>query len=314
MPSETPAPPRHEPDQVLIVDDVPENLAVLHDALDESGYTVFVATDGEQALRSVARHLPDIILLDAVMPGMDGFEVCRRLKADAASRAVPVIFMTGLTESEHVVAGFRAGGADYVTKPVRTHEMLARVASHLLNARQMRQAHRALDASGQAMIAVKPDDLRLVWETPYARRLLDQYFPEAGFLLPAAAAQWLRGIAQWEPWPTGLAPLTIPRETRRLLFVPLELNQDGALMLTLREESDELRLDNLMQALGLTRRESEVLYWLTRGKTNRDIGDILGTSPRTVNKHLEHVFVKLGVETRTAAAALAMQQLQMVRP
>ena len=102
---------------VLIVDDIPENLSLLHDALDETGYTVLVATNGESALQRARLSLPDVILLDALMPGMDRFEVARRLKADFATQHIPIVFMTGLTETEHVVAAFAAGGADYVTKP-----------------------------------------------------------------------------------------------------------------------------------------------------------------------------------------------------
>ena len=116
-------PDRDHSDVVLIVDDVPDNLSVLHDALDESGYTVLVATNGESALQA----LPDVVLLDAVMPGMDGFEVARRLKANAETAHIPIIFMTGLTETEHVVAAFAAGGVDYVTKPIRAQEVLARM-------------------------------------------------------------------------------------------------------------------------------------------------------------------------------------------
>ncbi len=86
---------------LLIVDDMPDNLAVLHDALDESGYTVLVANSGDQALQRAGQARPDIVLLDAMMPGMDGFEVARRLKADPATTTIPIIFMTGLTETEH---------------------------------------------------------------------------------------------------------------------------------------------------------------------------------------------------------------------
>jgi CheY-like chemotaxis protein len=103
---------------VLIVDDVPDNLSVLHDALDESGYTVLVATNGESALQRAAQALPDIVLLDAVMPGMDGFEVARRLKAQPDTAHIPIIFMTGLTETEHVVAAF--GPAASTTSPSRS--------------------------------------------------------------------------------------------------------------------------------------------------------------------------------------------------
>src|SRR5574341_153143 len=136
---------RHASDVVLIVDDVPDNLSVLHDALDEAGYTVLVATDGESALRRAEQAQPDIVLLDAVMPGMDGFEVARRLKAGRETAQIPIIFMTGLTETEHVLAAFQAGGVDYVTKPIRAREVIARIVTHLQGARLARQARNALD-------------------------------------------------------------------------------------------------------------------------------------------------------------------------
>ena len=139
---------RHNSDIVLIVDDVPDNLSMLHDALDEFGYTVLVATNGEQALQRAAQAMPDVILLDAVMPGMDGFEVAKRLKADAATAAIPVIFMTGLTETEHVLKAFQSGGVDYVAKPIKPMEVLARIAAHVQGARERRQARNALDAFG----------------------------------------------------------------------------------------------------------------------------------------------------------------------
>src|SRR5512144_1442837 len=131
---------RHNSDVVLIVDDVPDNLSMLHDALDEFGYTVLVAVNGEQALQRAAQALPDVILLDAVMPGLDGFEVARRLRSQPDTAHIPIVFMTGLTETEHVVAAFRAGGVDYVTKPIRPREVLARIAVHMQGARHARQA------------------------------------------------------------------------------------------------------------------------------------------------------------------------------
>ncbi|RZL07489.1 MAG: response regulator, partial [Rubrivivax sp.] len=97
---------------VLIVDDVPDNVAPLHDALDEAGYTVLVALDGESAIRRATQALPDVVLLDAVMPGLDGFEVARRLKAQPATAQIPIIFMTGLTDTEHLVAALEAGHED----------------------------------------------------------------------------------------------------------------------------------------------------------------------------------------------------------
>ena len=205
---------------ILIVDDIPDNLALLSDALDDAGYRVLVAMDGPSALARVVRRRPDLILLDAMMPGMDGFETCRQLKAQPDSADIPVLFMTALTEPEHVVRGFEAGAIDYVTKPIECREVLARVASHLRTA-QILQAARE----------------------------------------------------------------------RRSPSLSLD---------------DPATQERLCSRFKLTSREVQVLRWVTCGKTNKDVSDILGLSPRTVNKHLEHIFIKLGVETRAAATSVVI--------
>src|SRR3981189_3403126 len=161
---------------VLIVDDVPDNLALLSDALDESGHIVLVATDGAGALERLQRITPDLILLDAVMPGMDGFETCRRLKRDADLSNVPVIFMTGLAETEHIVSGLEAGGVDYVTKPIVIEEMLARIRVHIANARLTQSARAALDVSGRFLLAVNRQG-KIMWATPQAQKLLSGNLP-----------------------------------------------------------------------------------------------------------------------------------------
>jgi DNA-binding NarL/FixJ family response regulator len=299
---------------VLIVDDVPENLAVLHDALDESGYTVLVANNGAAALERARQALPDVILLDALMPGMDGFETCRRLRADIATSAIPIVFMTGLTESEHVVAAFAAGGTDYVTKPVRQSEVIARIAAHLQTARLMNQARSALDAFGNAVLAVTPHDGRIVWQTPLARQWMARYFGGDGDMAetPPPLAAWLARLTiSGASGSADVAPLTVIRGAARLTFNAPDVRGGEQWMIVLREESDTARVQALTALFRLTQRESEVLHWVIQGKTNRDIGDILGMSPRTVNKHLEHVFEKLGVETRTAAATLATNRLRV---
>ena len=305
---------RSRHDIVLIVDDVPENLALLHDALDEAGYTVLVATNGESALQRARQSRPDVILLDAVMPGMDGFEVARRLKADALTQPIPIVFMTGLTETEHVVAAFAAGGADYVTKPIKPQEVLARIAAHMQNARQMKQARTALDAFGQATVVVRMADGRLLWQTPLARKLLRSYFDlDADNHQDNAPARLLAWVdeARQAVAENREPPLLAARDGRRLLASLHTPGQEaeGEWLLVLREENHAAAIEALLAAFRLTQREAEVLFWVTKGKTNKDIGDILGTSPRTVNKHLEHVFEKLGVETRTAAANLAMSKM-----
>ncbi|MBU0916208.1 MAG: DNA-binding response regulator [Gammaproteobacteria bacterium] len=210
---------------VLVVDDAPDTLRMLCDALAGEGYTVLVARDGPQALARLDVVTPDAILLDGVMPGWSGFETCQRIKAHPGGQAIPVIFMTGLSDTTDVVTGFEVGGVDYVVKPIRIEEVLARLNAHVRNARAAREA-----------------------------------------LAQASMQQ--------RPLPLNASPET----------------------------------DRLLQA-SLTPRETEVLTWLARGKTNRDIAEILGMSHRTVNKHLEHIFEKLGVETRAAAAALATRAI-----
>lgn len=116
---------------ILIVDDLPRNLQVLALLLDKAGYRVSMAMDGAKALEMVRVEPPDLILLDVMMPDLDGLEVCRRLKADAAVREIPVIFLTARAELEDLQEGFRLGAVDYVTKPFRGAELLARVAIHV---------------------------------------------------------------------------------------------------------------------------------------------------------------------------------------
>lgn len=300
-----PAPLEPGADAVLIVDDQPDNLALLHDALDEAGYTVLVATDGASALQRARQALPDIVLLDAVMPGLDGFEVARRLKADEATEWIPIVFMTGLTDSEHVVEAFSAGGVDYVTKPIRPREVLARIAAHLRSARQAGQARNALDAFGHASCVVRAADGKLVWQTALARKLLRAYFGDDA-AVPPPLRDWVRAEAgRAQP-----APFSVAKGAGRLSFALHEATgDDDGWLVVLRESSDASMIEAMTLAFPLTAREAEVLYWVAKGKTNKDIAEILALSPRTVTKHLEHVFEKLGVETRTAAAGVAINKV-----
>jgi len=321
---------RADSDVVLIVDDVPDNLSVLHDALDESGYTVLVATHGEAALQRAEQGLPDIVLLDAMMPGMDGFEVARRLKASARTAHIPIIFMTGLTETEHLVAGLEAGGVDYITKPIKTQEVLARMGVHLQSARKARQqsqmarqARNALDAFGYASITVRLRDGRVLWQTPLARSLLTMYFPGAlsSVAVPPEVLLWLRrqvdDLAKAggtvEP-PRYVVEQGARRLTFRLHQQAGDSDEGGDWLLVMQESSDTAIIDAMSLSFKLTGREAEVLYWVVKGKINRDIADIIGASPATVKKHLEHVFAKLGVETRTAAAGMAMTRIRQLHP
>jgi DNA-binding NarL/FixJ family response regulator len=295
-------------DVALVVDDSPETLRMLTDALDGAGMTVMVALDGASALRIVDQITPDIVLMDAVMPGMDGFETCRRLKRDADLDNVPIIFMTGLSETEHIVRGLEAGGVDYVTKPIAIEEMLARIRVHLANARLTQSARAALDVSGRYLLAVD-DAGKIKWATPQAQKLLaDTLAVDADddFVLPDPIPQWLDQAAQ-----RGKAGSKAAATASLLGNEQLRLQYVGKLgpnefLLRLAKDSGADPPAEFASELGLTTRESEVLSWLAKGKTNRDIAQILGLSPRTVDKHLEQIYSKLGVENRTAAAAIAV--------
>ena len=305
---------RSNSDVVLIVDDVPDNLSVLHDALDESGYTVLVATSGEAALQRAAQAIPDIVLLDAMMPGMDGFEVARRLKADKLTANIPIIFMTGLTDTEHLVAALEAGGVDYVTKPIKPKEVLARMTVHLQGARLARQTRNALDAFGYASIAVRASDGRLMWQTPLARDLLAAYYGTSAPETPAPILDWLRRHLREAERDIEPPRLSAELGARRLSIRLHQQTGDDDWLIVMREVSDAAVIESMSLAFKLTAREAEVLYWVVKGKINRDIADILGASPATVKKHLERIFAKLGVETRTAAAGMAMNRIRQLHP
>ncbi len=311
---------RSRTDVVLIVDDVPDNLSLLHDALDDAGYTVLVATNGEAALQRAQQAVPDVILLDALMPGIDGFEVARRLRALSETAHIPIIFMTGLSETEHVVAAFKAGGVDYVVKPIRPREVLARIEAHIARARHTRQARNALDAFGHASLTVRISDGRILWQTPLARKLMQSHFDAPEAVAPVELAAWLAQTAPQlaRDLAAGKPPETVPvwavnQAGRRLSFTLHQPTGDDEWLLVMQESSDQAAMEALSAEFKLTAREGEVLYWVVRGKTNRDIGDILGNSPATVKKQLEHIFVKLGVETRTAAAGLAMSRVAQLK-
>jgi DNA-binding response OmpR family regulator/DNA-binding CsgD family transcriptional regulator len=299
-------------DIVLVVDDSPETLRLLTDAIEEAGMTVLVAREGEHALSIVEKVLPDVILMDAVMPGMDGFEACRRLKRNSMLAHVPVIFMTGLSETQDIVKGLEAGGVDYVTKPIVPDELLARIRVHLANARLANSARAALDASGRYLLATDSSG-GVLWCTPQTAKLLGLAFGDfhgEGDLLPPKIQEWLQKRALSDI-KSADSMIVLESDTGSLKLQFSYVGQVAPEEILLRLVEGDIENENLVlkRKLQLTQRESEVLMWIARGKSNRDIGEILSLSPRTVNKHLEQVYAKLGVENRAAAAALAVRML-----
>lgn len=292
---------------VLVVDDMPGSLSMLTAALEDAGLTVLVAQSGAQALATVEKITPDLVLMDAVMPELDGFETCRRLRALPQGADAPVVFMTGLSQTEDVIRGFSAGGVDYVTKPIVIAELLARVRVHLANARMTRSARMALDATGRFLLAVNAEG-RVLWATPQVSERLAAGFPSAeeGLSLPAEAEALLKHLVGG-----GKTPVALPLGAQAAALQASYVGQIGEneFLLRLSEVSTLRDEDLLRERLKVSMREAEVLLWLAHGKANRDIAEILGLSTRTVDKHLEQVYTKLGVENRTAAAACAMRIL-----
>ncbi len=301
--------PTNQPsrDVVLVVDDSPDTMIFLTEASERAGAPVRVAVGGDLALALVDEITPDVILLDAMMPGMDGFETCRRLKAKPQIAGVPVIFMTGLSETEHIVKGLSAGGIDYVTKPIAPDEILARIRVHLASARAAQSARAALDTAGRTLFAVSEAGA-VLWATPQAGRLLAGLGsdPSAGLALPARARDWLRGCL------TGGAAnvLTLTGGDGTPYALSFIGRTPDEILLRLSREEASGGIERLRARLPVTGREAEVLLWLSRGKSSRDIGEILGLSHRTVTKHLEGIYAKLGVENRTAASIIAARHLQ----
>lgn len=294
---------------VLAVDDDPDARALLDRALSAAGFAMIFAHDGESALALLAEMTPDLILLDAMMPPPDGFETCRRIKTDPRLQAIPVIFMTGLSDTGHVIEGLHAGGVDYVTKPIMLDELVARIHVHLANARLMRSTQAALDITGRRLLATDAAG-DLLWSTPIAAALLGELDAGTTALI---SAQIVRMIKNHEgaAGSTNRVSVRSPLGDRQIEITHLGrgLGQDH--LFRLAELREGMEAAALQRALGITPRESDVLFWIAQGKSNRDASEIMNISARTVNKHLEQIFIKLGVENRAAAAAIATRIISL---
>lgn len=291
---------------ILVVEDDASNLDMIATAIVSAGYQTVLAANAQEALALFDSLSPDLILLDAIMPGIDGFALCRMIKTRPALADIPVIFMTGLTDTRHVLEGLSAGGVDYVTKPVVIDELLARISVHLANARAARGARQALDMVGRRLIATGRDGV-IRWSTPQATALLMNWSAKPGSqeALDDAITRAIERDRQTPAGPGAPATARIGNDEYGLDISLIGRTAARDYLFRLTELAPDKEQRCLAETLGLTPREAEVLFWIARGKSNRDISDILNISARTVNKHLEQVFVKLGVEKRSAAAAIA---------
>jgi len=285
-----------ERELILVVDDDADARALLEAALRPVGLTPLLATDGDKALALLADVVPDLILLDAVMPAPDGFETCRRIKAQPQLAHIPVIFMTGLSDTQHVVAGLQAGGVDYITKPLVLDELVARIRVHLATARLAQSALAALDVAGRRLVAT--DGLgRIRWATPQAAQLIEDLGVRTAIEETLARLAGQGTLVR--------SPLRLEVGERRIEIGQVGDGGADEIFFRINEIVPGGEFAILQAALGLTPREADVLFWIANGKSNRDTSEILNISARTVNKHLEQIFIKLGVENRASAASIA---------
>lgn len=291
---------------VLVVDDAASSVDLLRDLLTEAGYAVLAARDGAAALSEVENVRPDAILLDVLMPGLDGFEVCQRLQSSARTADVPVLFITALSAAMDVERAFGEGAVDYIVKPINERELLARLSAHIGKSRAARRAEASMRALGSRAVMCRSDGT-ITWATGSAVALIEDCLRVPGLpggRLPDRIVDWM-ARAPHDDRRCELPCLRIetPEGVLHVHHAGSALEDEHLLVLEPETATGTSRLE---EAFGLTVREAEVLTWVSRGKTDRDIAEILGLSPRTINKHLEHVFAKLGVETRTAAMAIAL--------
>jgi DNA-binding NarL/FixJ family response regulator len=287
---------------VLVVEDDLISVSMLSDVLSNEGYTVLVAMDGEQALYIANKMQIDVILMDALMPKMDGFQACQALKENVELEHIPVLFMTGLSSSENVLQGFNAGGVDYINKPINVDELLARVKKHLSNSHLTLSARLALDEVGQSSITCDMNG-KIIWHTDNAIEMLNHASPDPTWTtekLPNIVKNWI----MHDPKRNSTLELRDLLGMIQLRFI--SRTHPGEFLFRLVNNDEVYAKQRLKTQFCLTTRESDVLLWIAHGKTNREIGQIIDMSPRTVNKHLEQIFKKLDVENRTTAATISL--------
>lgn len=290
---------------LLIVDDDSTSLSLLNDFLSNQGYSILIAMDGAQALSILERITPDLVMMDALMPKMNGFEVTKAIKAQSGLVDIPVVFITGLGETENVVKGLASGGIDYIQKPFNLDEVAARIEVHLKNSRLARSRKLALNEIGQLTFSAARDGM-IVWQTQQAKTILGEYSQEQAWL----AQGFNKQLARWfESELRKGDEYTLHTQGALFRLKYLGRSSPKEYLLKIMTDDDEQGIKKLKKSYKLTQRESEVLIRLAKGKSNQEIAQILGMSPRTVNKHLESVYRKLEVDNRTSAAGLCIQLL-----
>lgn len=314
---------RSEQRVILIVDDNATNLSIVMEHLDAYGFEVLIARNGESGIERARLAQPDLILLDVQMPGIDGFETCRRLKAIPQTALIPIIFMTVLSDPVDKVKGLESGAVDFISKPIDVTEMLARVKTHLVLRslqEQLRQQNEQLEervrertVTLEAEKAQKDNLLNLVQKQSEQLRDLTQVLIQSQKQQSAAITQTLQ-----EQVSQNLQVLAVQLQAmEQLVTEQTESPHIFELLLTqikgtqhivqqIQQETDEVT-DDLTQhmlekqgllaapLLHLSTREYEVLQLTVDGKTNGEIADLLVISRATVSTYRRRIMTKLNV-------------------
>ncbi len=319
---------------ILIVDDVPANLALLRQHLNKHDFRVWVAESGESALEQLQHALPDLILLDVKMPGMDGFEVCQHLKADPRTQDIPVIFLTAVADTEMKVRSFEVGSADYVTKPFEEVEVLARLNTHLA----MRQLQQRLhDHNAQLEVQIQARTVQLqqtnaTLQDEIERRKRYQQEKDKLFALVHKQSDQIRELSSWlidvqQKQRSALAEDLRIQVEQNLVQIDLQFDylrhtlsndfvSDVALLQRfedihatlaqtqtylgnvtndLQQSTAELDYARDSVLIKLSAREREVLKLLVEGNSSAQIGELLNIADVTVRTYRQRIMQKLDI-------------------
>jgi DNA-binding NarL/FixJ family response regulator len=326
---------RAGPASILLIDDTPENLRVAVDLLEAYSFTLLTARDGEAGIKRARLTAPGLILLDVQMPGIDGYETCRRLKADPVTAAIPVIFMTVLSETAHKVDGFLAGGVDYVTKPIEAHELLARVRTHLalrslqieLEARVTERtaslereiaARVAKDVEREHLLEVvraqseQLHQLTHAWVTAQrerdrsVERKLGEHVADRLERVSAALSQAEELLAaEARSGATSLAQIRAHVTRAQELLRPAAEGAD-LVRSELATGTTALQVED-NPLLRLSTREYEIVQLIAHGKANKQIAQALDIARTTVSTHRTRLMEKLGVSDLPSLIRLLMR-------
>jgi DNA-binding response OmpR family regulator/DNA-binding CsgD family transcriptional regulator len=252
--------------RILIVDDTPENIQAAASILARQGYEIAFAEDGESALEQVTTTTFDLILLDIVMPDMDGYEVCLRLKKNKATSEIPVIFLTVKDDTESIVQGFQTGAADYVTKPFREAELLARVETHMEISRNRKKLEK--------MVAQRTEALEVVMQ------IREEISEREGEKIKANIYNRIFPLVE-----TLRESLSQPRQQECLQSITVGLDE------ILSEFSQKL----ITSGFDLTPTETQIAGLIREGKSSKHIADQLCVSENTIIFHRQNIRKKLGL-------------------